>query len=91
MWCSLIGPFLAHVGISVFLAFSCLGWFLHSSQAVETSTFLRCHWSDLYYGTFTKIREITERFIEKSNVYVKSTCFTLVLLAFKFDMHVNIQ
>jgi hypothetical protein len=71
MQCRLIGPFLALVRLSVFPAFSCLGWFLCFSQAVGTSAFLRCHGADLCCGTainpsyglesLTAIREMEHR------------------------------
>jgi hypothetical protein len=53
MWSGLIGLFLARERLSVLSAFSCAGLVPLLFSGCGASAFLRCHGTDLCYGTAT--------------------------------------
>jgi hypothetical protein len=77
--CSPIGPLLVHVGFSVFPAFSHLGQFLHFSQALGTSAFLRYHGADLYYITTTNPPSLLELLTAVREMGLQDPLFSYIL------------
>jgi hypothetical protein len=73
-------PFLVHMGLSVFPAFSHLDWFLHFSQALGASAFLRCHGADLCYGTATNPLYVLEPLTAIREMGCRDPVFSYFLL-----------